>query len=111
LLHTTASPGRAGTWHSRDPRNGRLAGLAGACPNKFPALGALGGGVRRGGAPPAGFNAAVQECIDRLGIREVVTYQPLSRYWPLQWDETLIFTGLAIILAGLCFWRVRRSLT
>jgi hypothetical protein len=53
----------------------------------------------------------VQECIDRLGIREVVTYQPLSRYWPLQWDETLIFTGLAIILAGLCFWRVRRSLT
>jgi hypothetical protein len=81
----------------------------GACPNKFP--GAVGGGVRDGGPPPAGFYAAVQDCINRLGIREVVTYQPLSRYWPLQWDETLIFTGLAIAAAALCFWRVRRSLT
>ncbi|HEY6788080.1 MAG TPA: hypothetical protein VI365_12295 [Trebonia sp.] len=86
-----------------------LAGV-GACPNKFPPLGALGGGVRTGGAPPAGFNAAFQECIDRLGVRDVVTYQPLSRYWALQWYETLIFTGFAIALAGLCFWRVRRSL-
>jgi hypothetical protein len=89
-------------------RTPSLAGV-GACPNKFPALG---GGLRgSGGQPPANFNAAVQECIDRLGLREVVTYQPMSRYWPLQWDETLIFIGLAIVLAGLCFWRVPRSLT
>jgi hypothetical protein len=81
----------------------------GACPNKFPPLG---GGLRgSGGQPPADFNAAVQECINRLGIRNVVTYQPLSRYWPLQWDETLIFTALAIVLAGVCFWQVRRRLT
>jgi hypothetical protein len=85
-----------------------LAGV-GPCPNKFPPLG---GGLRdSGGQPLADFNAAVQECINRLGIREVVTYQPLSRYWALQWYETLIFIGLAIALAGLCFWRVRRSLT
>jgi hypothetical protein len=92
--------------------HGRI-GLAGvgACPNRFPGLGgALGGGLRNGGSPPAGFHAAVQDCINRLGIREVVTYQPLSRYWPLQWEETLIFTGVAIVLAGLCFWRVCRSL-
>jgi hypothetical protein len=88
-----------------------LAGV-GACPNKFQGLGgAPSGGVRIGGSPSASFNAAVQECIDKLGIREAVTYQPLSRYWALQWYETLIFTGLAIVLAGLCFWRVRRSLT
>jgi hypothetical protein len=87
-----------------------LEGVGTACPNKFPALAAP-GGVRIGGAPSAGFNAAVQECINRLGIRDVVTYQPLSRYWPLQWDETLIFTALALVLAGVCFWRVRRSLT
>jgi hypothetical protein len=87
-----------------------LAGV-GACPNKFPALGGpLGRGVRDAG-PPAGLNAAIQDCMNRLGIREVVTYQPLSRYWPLQWDETLIFTGLAIVLAGFCFWQVRRRLT
>jgi hypothetical protein len=90
-----------------------LEGLGGTCPNKFPALGqgALGGGVRDGGPPPAGFYAAVQDCVNRLGIRNVVTYQPLSRYWPLQWDETLIFTGLAIVLAGVSFWQVRRRLT
>ena len=52
----------------------------------------------------------MQDCINRLGIREVVTYQPLSRYWSLQWDETLIFTGLAIVLAVVCFWQVRRRL-
>jgi hypothetical protein len=81
----------------------------GACPNKFPALS---GGLRdSGGQPPASFNAAVQECIDKLGLREVVTYQPLSRYWALQWYETLIFVGLALVLAGLCFWKVRRRLT
>lgn len=74
------------------------------------ALTAFGGGVR-GGQPPAGFYAAVQECVNRLGLRELVTYQPLSRYWALQWDETLIFLGLAVALAGVCFWRVRRSLT
>jgi hypothetical protein len=76
----------------------RLVG-AGTCPNAFP----------RGGGAGA-FNAAAQECISRLGIRQVVTYQPLSRYWPLQWCETLMFLGLAVALAGLCFWRVRRSL-
>ena len=85
-----------------------LAGV-GACPNKFPRLG---GGLRGGeGQPPAGVNAAIQECINRLGVRDVVTYQPLSRYWPLQWDETLIFTGLAIVLVVVCFWQVRRRLT
>jgi hypothetical protein len=85
-----------------------LAGV-GPCPNKFPTLA---DGLRGSGAqPPAAFNAAVQECINRLGIREVVTYQPLSRYWALQWYETLIFAGFAVALAGVCFWRVRRSLT
>ena len=89
-----------------------LTGVGGVCPNKFPALGGpLGRGVRDAGAPPAGLNAAIQDCMNRLGVREVVTYQPLSRYWPLQWDETLIFTALAIVLVGVCFWQVRRRLT
>jgi uncharacterized membrane protein YgcG len=79
----------------------------GTCPNAFPAGGGRSGG---GGLPTAAFNTAAQECIDKLGLREVVTYQPLSHYWPLQWYETLIFTGLATILAGFCFRRVRRSL-
>ena len=37
-----------------------------------------------------------------------MTYQPASRYWAFQWYETAIFLGLAVILAGLCFWQIRR---
>jgi hypothetical protein len=81
----------------------------GPCPNTFPAA-AL-SGARSPNGPSAAFNAAAQECINKLGLRELVTYQPLNRYWPLQWSETLIFLALALGLAGICFWRVRRSLT
>lgn len=37
-----------------------------------------------------------------------MTYQPTSRYWPLQWYELAIFAGLALLLAGFCFWWLRR---
>jgi hypothetical protein len=85
-----------------------LAGV-GPCPNAFPAATF---GPRTGNGQPSGaFNAAAQECITKLDIRQLVTYQPLDRYWPLQWIETLIFLALAVALAGFCFWRVRRSLT
>jgi hypothetical protein len=47
-------------------------------------------------------------CLDKLGIREVVDYQPASRYWPIQLIETGIFLALALALAGFCFWRLDR---
>jgi len=81
----------------------------GPCQNAFPAA-AL-GGARGTSGPSAAFNAAAQECISKLGLRDVVTYQPLSHYWPLQCYETLIFLALALALAAFCFWRVNRSLT
>lgn len=46
--------------------------------------------------------------INRLGYRQAITYQPASRFWPFQWIETGIYTGLAFGLAGFCFWRLRR---
>jgi hypothetical protein len=46
--------------------------------------------------------------IARLHLVEVVTYEPLRRYWALQWYETAIFLGLALVLAAFCFWRVTR---
>jgi hypothetical protein len=46
--------------------------------------------------------------MDSLGIREVVTYQPASRYWPIQGIETAIFLALALAMAGYCFWRLGR---
>jgi ABC-2 family transporter protein len=51
------------------------------------------------------------QCMASLGIREAITYQPASRYWPLQWMETGIFLALALALAGACFWRLGRRRT
>jgi hypothetical protein len=36
------------------------------------------------------------------------SYQPASRYWPLQLIETGIFLALALALAGFCFWLLGR---
>jgi hypothetical protein len=43
-----------------------------------------------------------------LHLRQQVTYQPASRYWAFQWYETAIFVMLALALAGLCIWWIRR---
>jgi hypothetical protein len=45
--------------------------------------------------------------IESLHLRQTVIYQPASRYWPLQWIETGIYLAFALLLAGLCFLRVR----
>jgi ABC-type transport system involved in multi-copper enzyme maturation permease subunit len=46
--------------------------------------------------------------IERLGYRQQVTYQPAGHFWPLQWIESGIYAALALALAGVCFWRIRR---
>ena len=56
----------------------------------------------------AKFNGDPGQCMDKLGIREVINYQPASRYWPLQLIETGIFLALALALAGFCFWLLGR---
>ena len=50
-------------------------------------------------------------CMESRGFREAITYEPASRYWPLQWIETGIFLALALALAGFCFWRLGRRRT
>lgn len=54
-------------------------------------------------------SAALQACAAKF--REVLIYQPPSRYWAFQWYEAAIFLGLSLILAGLCFWWIRRRLS
>jgi hypothetical protein len=46
----------------------------------------------------------------RLGYnRSVLTYQPASRFWPLQWVETGILTAVAVLLVRFCYWRIRHA--
>ena len=71
---------------------------------------------RPAGTEPAtaacGDNATTQSCqtyVAGLHLRQVETYQPGRRYWPLQWCETGIYLAAALLLAGLCFLRIRRG--
>jgi hypothetical protein len=52
---------------------------------------------------------ACQAALGRRHLRDLISYQPASSFWPLQWYETAIFLGLAVVLAGVCFWRIRRQ--
>jgi hypothetical protein len=49
-----------------------------------------------------------QEWLGTLGLRQDLTYHPASHFWSLQWAETGIFVGLAVLLTGFCFWWIRR---
>jgi hypothetical protein len=51
---------------------------------------------------------ACQASIGGLHLRQVVIYEPGSRYWALQWYETAVFLAAALALAVVCFAWVRR---
>jgi ABC-2 family transporter protein len=55
-----------------------------------------------------GGSSALDNCLASRGIRVAVSYQPPSRYWPLQFAETGLFLALALALAWYCFWRLNR---
>jgi hypothetical protein len=59
-------------------------------------------------ASSSGPGPALANCLTSRGIRIAVTYQPASRYWPLQWTETGIYLVLSLALAGYCFRRLSR---
>jgi hypothetical protein len=59
--------------------------------------------------PGIGINGAgCRDALQALDLRQSVTYQPASRFWPLQWIETGIYLLLAAGLGGVCVWQVRR---
>ena len=86
--------------------------LASACPNIGDrAAGGVPGAGGSGHVPaPQGVVTATQQCVAHLATtyHEVVTYQPPSRYWPLQWYELCVFLAAALLLAGAAVWRTRR---
>lgn len=58
-------------------------------------------------------DASPRDCLNwlsTLNLKQSVTYHPAGDFWPLQWVETGLFGGLAVLMALFCFWWVRRRL-
>ncbi|MGH3601579.1 MAG: hypothetical protein ACRDQH_15110 [Pseudonocardiaceae bacterium] len=55
------------------------------------------------GNPPA-----VARCITAHGYQQRDTYQPLTRYWPLQGIEFGIYTAATLVLLAVTVWAVTR---
>jgi hypothetical protein len=57
--------------------------------------------------------AAFNQCIRAVSstYHEVISYQPNSRFWELQWIESAIFLGLAVMLTAFSVYWVRRRLS
>ncbi|MEV1113757.1 transporter [Actinosynnema sp. NPDC049800] len=45
--------------------------------------------------------------LDGLGYRQHLAYQPVTRFWPLQWAELALFLVLSALLTWFCFRRLR----
>jgi hypothetical protein len=67
--------------------------------------------------PPLAIESgAMKSCVEHhtypylAQLREILTYQPGSRYWAFQGIETGIFLALAAALAVACFWWLRRRI-
>jgi hypothetical protein len=56
------------------------------------------------------MNQIVSTCAHKYGLRQIVSYQPPSRYWPFQAYESAIFIAAALLLAGFSLWWVRRRM-
>jgi ABC-type transport system involved in multi-copper enzyme maturation permease subunit len=60
---------------------------------------------------PSRQSRACDAYISNLRLRQVVTYQPASRYWAFQVIETAVYVVLAFVLCGFCLLWVRSRLT
>jgi hypothetical protein len=98
-LTATRVPGQPGAWIT----SSRAVTPAGQ-PTTIPA--ACLRHIQIGGGSPK-----LIDCLASHGTRVAVSYQPLNRFWPLQFAETGLFLVLTLALAGLCFYRLDRRLT
>ena len=54
-----------------------------------------------------------RDCTAKLAAKfhQLVTYQPASHYWPMQWYELAIYLALATIFAGVSIWWIRHRIS
>ena len=57
-------------------------------------------------APPPGGKGLLGRCLASHGFRQIITYQPASRFWAFQGVEAGIFVALAAALVGFAMWWV-----
>jgi hypothetical protein len=63
---------------------------------------------RPGGGPPQ--RGSLEQCMAQLGThgyQQRLTYQPGSRFWPLQWLELALYLAMAALLTWFSFRRLR----
>ncbi|MEV7040583.1 transporter [Amycolatopsis sp. NPDC051061] len=63
---------------------------------------------RPGQGPPE--RGTMEQCMSQLGThgyQQRLTYQPGSRFWPLQWLELALYLAMTALLTWFCFRRVR----
>ncbi|WP_284743777.1 ABC transporter permease subunit [Amycolatopsis sp. RTGN1] len=63
---------------------------------------------RPGGGPPE--RGGLEQCMAQLGAhgyQQRLTYQPGSRFWPLQWLELALYLAMTALLTWFCFRRLR----
>jgi ABC-type transport system involved in multi-copper enzyme maturation permease subunit len=70
------------------------------------------GDIFTGPATQACLGPNNRPCISWIAsqhLRQLVTYQPASRFWPLQFIETAMYLVASAGLGGICIWRIRRK--
>jgi hypothetical protein len=63
---------------------------------------------RPGAGPPE--HGSMEACMAQLGThgyQQRVTFQPGSRFWPLQWLELALYLAMTALLTWFCFRRLR----
>jgi ABC-type transport system involved in multi-copper enzyme maturation permease subunit len=120
--HTTAALSSFTQLPTRIGPNGTFAFTVDYLPSQPGAWILSSGAVNAAGQPVSASPAACKSpaltgspawtpCLTSHGIRIAVSYQPASRYWPIQGTETAIYLALALALAGFCFWRLDRRVS
>jgi hypothetical protein len=94
---------KGGTFAFGDQGNGALSAAARLCGDEPRRVLHVRGGVEHA--------LDVSQCLAQHGYTHWTSYQPASRFWPLQWIEGGWLLALSILLLAATIWLVRRRAT